>query len=269
LVFPGTLALINTTFAEGRDRNRALGVWGGCGAAGLVVGVLLGGVLTRFLGWESVFFVNVPLAGVALLGAFVLIEADQARDAERRFDLPGALSATGGITLLVFALVQGPDVMVKDAKVVTAVQSISENEASSRDDIVLVQALLVNRGQAKVQLASGTRLGAWPVMAEFQRSRERMSQSRADRANGKTLVAPLADRLENDQIDGFSGLAVSGELPDELLTRALTDRLWRMRVRITLSIGDVIFSHWFPTPTPWDRAPAKSITQVRAGTASS
>jgi MFS family permease len=110
LVFPGTLALVNTTFAEGRDRNRALGVWGGSGAAGLVVGVLLGGVLTRSLGWEAVFFVNVPLAGAALIGVFVLIEADEARDRDRRFDLPGALTATGGITLLVSALVQGPDV---------------------------------------------------------------------------------------------------------------------------------------------------------------
>jgi MFS family permease len=110
LVFPGTLALINTTFAEGRDRNRALGVWGGSGAAGLVVGVLLGGVLTRSLGWEAVFFVNIPLAGAALIGAFVLIEADQDRDRDRRFDLPGALTSTGGVTLLVFALVQAPDV---------------------------------------------------------------------------------------------------------------------------------------------------------------
>jgi MFS family permease len=110
LVFPGTLALINTTFAEGRERNRALGVWGGSGAAGLVIGVLLGGVLTRFLGWEAVFFVNVPLAGAALIGAFVLIDADQTRDADRSFDLPGALTVTGGITLLVFALVRGPDV---------------------------------------------------------------------------------------------------------------------------------------------------------------
>src|SRR5688572_12170279 len=67
LVFPSTLAVINTTFAEGYDRNRALGIWGGAGAAGLVVGVLLGGVLTRAFGWESVFFVNVPLAGGALI----------------------------------------------------------------------------------------------------------------------------------------------------------------------------------------------------------
>src|SRR5499433_4058269 len=66
LVFPSTLALVNTTFAEGRDRNRALGIWGGAGAAGLVIGVLLGGVLTRTFGWQAVFFVNVPLAGAAL-----------------------------------------------------------------------------------------------------------------------------------------------------------------------------------------------------------
>src|SRR4051794_2262283 len=54
LVFPGSLALINTIFAEGPERNRALGIWGGSGAAGLVVGVLLGGVLTRAIGWEAV-----------------------------------------------------------------------------------------------------------------------------------------------------------------------------------------------------------------------
>src|SRR5690242_15299223 len=79
LVFPSTLALINTTFAEGRDRNRALGIWGGAGAAGLVIGVVLGGVLTRAFGWEAVFFVNVPLAGAALVAALVLIKADEKR----------------------------------------------------------------------------------------------------------------------------------------------------------------------------------------------
>ena len=109
LVFPATLSIINTTFAEGRDRNHALGIWGGAGAAGLVVGVLLGGVLTREFGWEAVFFVNVPLAGAALILTPWLIEADPPRDVNGVFDLPGALSATGAITLLVFALVQGPN----------------------------------------------------------------------------------------------------------------------------------------------------------------
>ena len=109
LVFPATLALINTTFAEGPQRNRALGVWGGTGAAGLVIGVLLGGVLTHALGWEAVFFVNLPLTGAALLLTFALIPADRELETKRRFDLPGAFSATLGITLVVFALVQGPN----------------------------------------------------------------------------------------------------------------------------------------------------------------
>src|SRR5262245_64184820 len=110
LVFPATLALVNTTFAGGRERNQALAVWGGAGAAGLVVGVLLGGVLTQAFGWESVFFVNVPLAGSALLLALMLIGTDRKRETNRRFDLPGALTATAGVSLLVFALVQGPTV---------------------------------------------------------------------------------------------------------------------------------------------------------------
>ncbi|MER6408307.1 MFS transporter [Streptomyces viridosporus] len=80
LVFPTTLALINTTFFEGRARNRALGIWGGSGAAGLVIGVLLGGLLTRAFGWEAVFLVNVALAGPALLLAFVLIPRDGERE---------------------------------------------------------------------------------------------------------------------------------------------------------------------------------------------
>jgi EmrB/QacA subfamily drug resistance transporter len=109
LVFPATLALINTTFAEGSERNRAVAVWGGAGAAGLVVGVVLGGVLTQLFGWEAVFFVNVPLALLALLLAFAMISADRERELDRKFDLPGALSTTLGVTLLVFALVQGPN----------------------------------------------------------------------------------------------------------------------------------------------------------------
>lgn len=109
LVFPSTLAIINTTFAEGPARNRALGMWGGAGAAGLVIGVLLGGVLTRAFGWEAVFLINVPLAGTALIFAFVLIEADSTMHSDRKFDVCGVLTATGAVTSLVFALVQAPE----------------------------------------------------------------------------------------------------------------------------------------------------------------
>jgi len=121
LVFPGSLALINTIFTEGPARNRALGVWGGSGAAGLVVGVLLGGVLTRAFGWEAVFYVNVPLAGAALALTYVLIDRDRPRDGSRTFDLPGLLSATGAVTLLVFALVQGPELGWRSPEIVVAI----------------------------------------------------------------------------------------------------------------------------------------------------
>jgi EmrB/QacA subfamily drug resistance transporter len=109
LVFPSTLALINVMFREGAERNRALGVWAGAGAAGLVIGVLLGGALTSAFGWRAVFFVNVPLAGLALIAALVLIERDAPIGHDRAFDLPGAVTVTSSVTLVVLALVQGPD----------------------------------------------------------------------------------------------------------------------------------------------------------------
>jgi EmrB/QacA subfamily drug resistance transporter len=120
LVFPSTLALINTTFREGAERNRAVAVWGGAGASGLVIGVLLGGVLTQALGWEAVFFVNVPLVAIALVLAFAVIPPDLRRDRGRRFDVPGALTATFGITLIVFALVQGPSLGWASAAVIAS-----------------------------------------------------------------------------------------------------------------------------------------------------
>jgi MFS family permease len=151
LVFPSTLALINITFAEGRERNRALAVWAGAGAAGLVIGVLLGGVLTQAFGWEAVFLVNVPLIGAAVPLALGLIPADRARDRGRSFDLPGALSATLGVTLLVFALVQGPsygwgspEILVSAAAGVLLLAVLVIIERRSRDPLVPA-GLLTNR----------------------------------------------------------------------------------------------------------------------------
>jgi EmrB/QacA subfamily drug resistance transporter len=154
LVFPSTLALVNTTFSEGSERNRALTVWGGTGAAGLVIGVLLGGVLTQGLGWEAVFFVNVPLASLAALAAFAVIPADRRPEVTRRFDLPGALSATAGVTLLVFALVQGPrlgwgapGILASVAAGLVLLAALVLIERRSRDPLVPPR-LLANRNLA-------------------------------------------------------------------------------------------------------------------------
>lgn len=106
---PATLSLVTTSFAEGPERNKALSVWGGAAGCGMVLGSLLGGVLTEMFGWEAVFYVNVPLAVVGMLLAFPLIPADEVRRTGGRFDLVGAVTATAGSTLFVFALVQGPE----------------------------------------------------------------------------------------------------------------------------------------------------------------
>ncbi|WP_416966901.1 MFS transporter [Streptomyces sp. 4F14] len=109
LLFPATLSLINTIYEEGPARNRALAVWGAAGAGGLCFGSLLGGVLVEAFGWPSVFFVNVPVAAALAWAGWRLFPADGPRTGTRRFDVTGALTATGGITLFVFLLIHAPE----------------------------------------------------------------------------------------------------------------------------------------------------------------
>jgi EmrB/QacA subfamily drug resistance transporter len=105
LVSPAALSIITTTFAEGGERNRALGVWGAVAGAGGAAGVLLGGVLTSGLSWRWVLFVNVPIGLLCtFLAPRVLLES-RAEVETRSFDLPGAVTVTAGLSLLVYALV--------------------------------------------------------------------------------------------------------------------------------------------------------------------
>ena len=105
-ISPAALAILMTTFAEGRERNIALGVWGAVGGFGAAAGVLLGGVLTDALSWEWIFFVNIPVALVAIALAPVLLA--ESRDTRvKTFDALGAVLVTGGLSLLVLAITQG------------------------------------------------------------------------------------------------------------------------------------------------------------------
>src|SRR5207248_6261279 len=109
MTLPSALSILTTRFKEGKDRNTALGVWGGVGGLASAVGVLLGGLLTEGPGWRWVMFVN-PLAVVLVLfGIFALIEGDRRRAKLADFDVLGAVLATAGMLLLVFTLVKAPD----------------------------------------------------------------------------------------------------------------------------------------------------------------
>jgi EmrB/QacA subfamily drug resistance transporter len=105
LVSPAALSIVTTTFAEGAERNRALGVWGAVAGAGGAAGVLLGGVLTEYLGWEWVLWVNVPIGALAIFLAPRLLPESRDEVANRTFDLPGAFTVTAGLALLVYTIV--------------------------------------------------------------------------------------------------------------------------------------------------------------------
>ncbi len=105
IVSPAALSIITTTFAEGEERNRALGVWGAVAGAGGAAGVLLGGILTSGLSWRWVLFVNVPIGLLCTFLAPRILVESRAELASRDFDLPGAVTVTAGLSLLVYALV--------------------------------------------------------------------------------------------------------------------------------------------------------------------
>ena len=110
IISPAALSIVTTTFEEGADRNKALGIWGALGGSGAAVGVLLGGILTKYLGWEWIFFVNVPVGALVLALTRPIVPESRADLGHRRFDAVGAVSVTGGNALFIYAISKAPDV---------------------------------------------------------------------------------------------------------------------------------------------------------------
>jgi EmrB/QacA subfamily drug resistance transporter len=106
---PASLSLLTAIFAEGEERNRAIGVYGAMAALGFVVGMVGGGVITEFLGWRWVLFVNVPVALAALLPTPAAVPESRHERAPRSLDLAGALTATAGLASLIYAVSEVPD----------------------------------------------------------------------------------------------------------------------------------------------------------------
>jgi EmrB/QacA subfamily drug resistance transporter len=110
VVLPAALSIVMNMFTEGADRNKALGVWGGIGAAGATVGLITGGLVTRYIGWQYIFFLNVPIGAVALLLARRIVPESRLVGVRRRFDALGAFTVTGALLLLVYAISNAPQV---------------------------------------------------------------------------------------------------------------------------------------------------------------
>ena len=107
IITPSALSIVMTTFEEGAERNKALGIWGALGGGGAAVGVLAGGVLTKYLGWEWIFFVNVPVGALAFLAAPRFVRESKS-ERETSQDLTGALAVTSGLAVLVYAVSEAP-----------------------------------------------------------------------------------------------------------------------------------------------------------------
>jgi EmrB/QacA subfamily drug resistance transporter len=109
ILSPAALSIVTTTFRDGSERNKALGAWGAVAGSGGAAGVLLGGILTEYVGWEWVLWVNVPIGIAAAALAPRLIMESRSESATRAFDVAGAVSVTAGLSLLVYGLVEAPD----------------------------------------------------------------------------------------------------------------------------------------------------------------
>ncbi len=109
IMTPTALSIVMTTFPEGAERNKALGIWGSTGAIGGTAAWLVGGPITDGLGWEWIFFINVPVAAVVAALSPVLLRESRAAAAQRRFDVAGAVTITAALVALVYAVVEAPE----------------------------------------------------------------------------------------------------------------------------------------------------------------
>ena len=105
LISPAALSVIMTSFAEGKERTKALGVWSAIAAGGAAIGLLLGGIITQDLSWQWIFFINVPIGLAVIALAYRFVPESHADLGHRKFDLAGAISVTAGLMLLVYTIV--------------------------------------------------------------------------------------------------------------------------------------------------------------------
>jgi EmrB/QacA subfamily drug resistance transporter len=119
VVLPAALSIVTNMFSEGAERNKALGAWGAIGGTAATIGLISGGLVTRYVGWQYIFFLNVPIGATALLLARRIVPESRLEGTRRRFDPLGAITVTGGLIALVYAISNAPQVGWSSARTVT------------------------------------------------------------------------------------------------------------------------------------------------------
>jgi EmrB/QacA subfamily drug resistance transporter len=118
IMTPTALSIITTTFEEGAERNKALGIWGALGGIGATTAWLIGGPLVDGPGWEWIFYINIPVGLAALVLSPLLLRESRAATSRRSYDLGGAFTITGALALLVYAIVEAPDTGWEDPQTI-------------------------------------------------------------------------------------------------------------------------------------------------------
>jgi EmrB/QacA subfamily drug resistance transporter len=176
LLSPAALSIITTTFT-GRDRARALGVWGAVGGAGGAVGVLLGGVLTDWIDWRAIFFVNVPVGALVAAGALRWVRAHSPASRRGSLDVRGALTATASLAALLYALAGADDAgwlssrtLLLGGAGLAGLAAFAALERRAARPLLRVQALgdrAVGGGAALMLLASSVLMGSFLLTSAY------------------------------------------------------------------------------------------------------
>lgn len=208
LLFPAVLTLISTRFA-GAQLGRAFAVWGTAGGAGMILGSLLGGVLTEAFGWEAVFLVNVPLAlGTIALSLWAIAPESQANAPRRSFDLMGAMTATAGITLIIFALVQAPEFGWTDPLILlgfglgAALMIVFVGVEKRSADPLLPGRLIRHRNLAAGMLVTGLYMGSFGTLLYFLTIFFQAAQGMSALTTGLAFLTPMVGIAVGSQVGG-------------------------------------------------------------------
>jgi EmrB/QacA subfamily drug resistance transporter len=187
IMTPTALSIISTTFPEGSEQNKALGIWGALGGVGATAAWLIGGPLVDGPGWEWIFFINIPFGLAALTLSPWLLRESRATVTRRSYDPAGALTITGALVLLVYALVEAPDVGWGDVRTILLLAGSAV--------LLAAFALIESRHPAPL------------VPLRFLRSRARVGANAVMLLTGTLAVAmPFVLTLYAQEVLGYSAL---------------------------------------------------------------